>query len=190
MSDILVRIVSKLRGKFYKLYLHQCDGNFSVLKPLKIIGLKNIKICRQVYIGQNAWIEAFANEHNLPSLTIDKKTTIADHIHIIALKSILIEKNVLIASKVYITDNLHEYKDITMPIKDQPLKYTGNVIIGEESWIGENVCIIGAKIGKHCVIGANSVVTKDIPDYSVAVGVPAKIIKKYNFETGKWEKVT
>lgn len=50
--------------------------------------------------------------------------------------------------------------------------------IGEGSWIGENVCVCGANIGKHCVIGANSVVTKDIPDYSVAVGCPARIIKK------------
>jgi len=84
---------------------------------------------------------------------------------------------------------LHEYKDITIPIKEQPIINAGKVIIGEHSWIGENVCIIGAKIGKHCVIGANSVVTKDIPDYSVAVGVPAKVIKKYSFEKNEWEKV-
>ena len=63
------------------------------------------------------------------------------------------------------------------------------VIIGEGSWIGENVCIIGASVGKHCVIGANAVVTKDIPDYCVAVGTPAKIIKKYDTKIKKWIKV-
>jgi acetyltransferase-like isoleucine patch superfamily enzyme len=62
-------------------------------------------------------------------------------------------------------------------------------VIGEGSWLGENVCVIGASIGKHCVIGANSVVTKDIPDYSVAVGIPAKVIKKYNFNKCEWEKI-
>ena len=65
----------------------------------------------------------------------------------------------------------------------------GKVRIGSGSWIGENACILGVIIGKQCVIGANSVVTKDIPDYSVAVGIPAKVIKKYNFETQQWERV-
>ena len=50
-------------------------------------------------------------------------------------------------------------------------------------------CIIGASVGKHCVIGANAVVTKDVPDYCVAVGAPAKIIKKYNLKNKKWEKI-
>lgn len=61
--------------------------------------------------------------------------------------------------------------------------------IGEGTWLGENVCVIGAKIGKHCVIGANSVVTKDIPDYSIAVGAPARIIKQYNFKENVWKVV-
>ena len=61
--------------------------------------------------------------------------------------------------------------------------------IGEGTWLGEGVCVIGAKIGKGCVIGANAVVTKDIPDYSVAVGSPAKVIKKYNSDTKRWEKL-
>lgn len=61
--------------------------------------------------------------------------------------------------------------------------------IGEGSWLGENVCVIGASVGKHCTIGANAVVTKDIPDYSVAVGIPAKVIKQYNFKTQRWERI-
>lgn len=64
------------------------------------------------------------------------------------------------------------------------------MVIGEGSWIGENVCVIGASVGRHCVIGANAVVTKDIPDYSVAVGAPARVIKKYNFNRGAWVSAT
>ena len=61
--------------------------------------------------------------------------------------------------------------------------------IGDGSWLGTHVVIAGnVKIGKHCVIGANSVVTKDIPDYCVAAGIPAKIIKKYNFDTCTWDR--
>ena len=93
------------------------------------------------------------------------------------------------ADKVYISDNLHGYEDIHTPIHRQPIVQNGTVEIGEGSWLGENVCVIGANVGKHCVIGANSVVTRNIPDYSVAVGVPARVVKRYNFETKLWEKV-
>ena len=65
----------------------------------------------------------------------------------------------------------------------------GPISIGENTWIGENVCVIGSSIGKHCVIGSNSVVLSNIPDYSVAVGSPAKVIKRYNQITKDWERV-
>ena len=65
----------------------------------------------------------------------------------------------------------------------------GEVEIGEGSWIGEGVCVIGAKIGRHCVVGANAVVTKDIPDNTVAVGVPAKVIKKWDEESKTWKSI-
>ena len=63
-------------------------------------------------------------------------------------------------------------------------------MIGDGTWIGTNVVRVGnIQIGKHCVIGANSVVTKDIPDYSVAAGIPAKVIKRYDFEEEEWVRV-
>lgn len=94
----------------------------------------------------------------------------------------------LTADRVYISDNLHGYINPFVPIIDQPIKQVSTVKIGEGSWLGVGVAVIGANIGKHCVIGSNAVVTKDIPDYSVAVGVPAKVIKRYNFATEKWER--
>ena len=64
------------------------------------------------------------------------------------------------------------------------------MVIGEGSWIGTNAVIIGnVRIGKHSVIGANAVVTKDIPDYSVAVGIPARVVRQFDFLTGEWKKV-
>jgi acetyltransferase-like isoleucine patch superfamily enzyme len=78
---------------------------------------------------------------------------------------------------VFISDNDHSYSDLDLPIIQQPIKFKKNVSIGSGSWIGENVCIIGASIGRNCVIGANSVVTKDVPDFSVVAGNPAKVIK-------------
>ena len=62
-------------------------------------------------------------------------------------------------------------------------------MIGTGTWLGENVCVIGAKIGKQSIIAANSVVTKDVPDYCIAAGSPAKVIKQFNFDKQAWEKV-
>ena len=100
----------------------------------------------------------------------------------------MIDKNVLVANYVYIADNAHGYEDVSLPVKQQAVVQKNHVHIGENSWIGEHVCIIGANVGKHCVIGANSVVTHDIPDYCVAVGSPARVIKKYDFNTRQWVK--
>lgn len=81
---------------------------------------------------------------------------------------------------MYITDCDHEYRNIDVPVIDQGIVQRGQkVSIGEGSYIGINAVIVGnVKIGNHCVVGANSVVTKDVPDYCVVVGCPAKIIKK------------
>jgi acetyltransferase-like isoleucine patch superfamily enzyme len=121
-------------------------------------------------------------------LIIGDGTNIGNFNHIYATRSIIIGENVLTADKVYISDNLHGYEDINIPIIHQPIKQIGNVVIGNGTWIGENVCVIGVKIGKNCVIGANSVVTKDIPDYCVVVGSPSYIIKRFCQETNIWKK--
>lgn len=90
-----------------------------------------------------------------------------------------IGEKVLLSPNVYITDCDHEYRNIDIPVIDQGIVQRGQkVSIGEGSYIGINTVIVGnVKIGKHCVIGANSVVTKDVPDYCVAVGSPARVIK-------------
>ncbi|MCR5226135.1 MAG: hypothetical protein K6E27_02830 [Eubacterium sp.] len=120
---------------------------------------------------------------------INDSTTIGHFSHIVAVHSVTIGKSVLIADRVFISDCSHRYEDVSIPIIKQDIKKLAPVSIGEGSWIGENVCICGASIGKHCVIGANSVVTTDIPDYCVAVGSPAKIVKKFDFEKNEWVKV-
>lgn len=121
-------------------------------------------------------------------LTIGDGTYIGRFCHIYATSKIEIGRKVLIADKVYLSDNLHGHSDIDLPVIDQPVQQTNPVLIGDGAWLGENVCVIGASVGKNSVIGANSVVTKDIPDFCVAVGAPASIIKRYNFETNQWCK--
>jgi acetyltransferase-like isoleucine patch superfamily enzyme len=159
----------------------------NVIFPLNINGKKNISIGNNVNIAYKTWLAALPlTGSEKCELIIGDGTNIGNFNHIYATRSIVIGNNVLTADKVYISDNLHGYEDVTVPIMKQPIKQIGNVSIGDGTWLGENVCVIGAKIGKNCVIGSNSVVTKDIPDYCVAVGTPAKIIKRYCFENNKW----
>ena len=158
-----------------------------MFSPLQIDGAKNIFIRKGVHIGYKTWLAALPQTGmGEVKLEIGERCSIGNFNHIYTTHSIILENNVLTADKVYISDNLHNYQDIEVPIKEQPIVQKKDVRIGEGSWLGENVCVIGASVGKHCVVGANSVVTKDIPDYSIAVGIPAKVIKKYDFDKKEW----
>ena len=102
--------------------------------------------------------------------------------------SIEIGNDVWTGHHVYITDQNHGYEDVTRPISQQS-QPERPVVIGDGSWIGHGAVVLpGVTIGKHVVIGANSVVTKDIPDFSVAVGSPARVIRQYD-ETLGWVNV-
>ena len=190
---ILDRIIKGLFSRVFKFFYRSKFKDFgkksNIFFPLKLNGIENISIGDNVQIAYKTWLAAVPLNGDINcSLQIMDGCQIGNFNHIYATKSIIIGKNVLTADRVYITDNLHSYEDIELPILKQPIKQIGKVEIGEGSWLGENVCILGARIGKHCVIGANSVVTKDIPDYSVAVGIPARIIKRYCFDKKEWIK--
>ena len=174
---------------YYKLRFKKIGIRSIVHSPLRIDGAKKISIGNRVNIAYKTWLAANPlTGFKDCKLEIRDGCNIGNFNHIYATKSIIIHKNVLTADKVYVSDNLHGYEDVSIPVLKQPIKQIQEVEIGEGSWLGENVCVIGAKIGKHCIIGANSVVTKDIPDFCIAVGAPAKIIKRYNFKTQQWER--
>ncbi len=185
------KLVAKLRGIFvYPFSFQRYGKNSFLLCPMQIDGAKNISVGNHVIVGEQSWLAAMPLTGNMqPKLCIGNNCRLGHFNHIYATSEIVIEDHVLTADKVYISDNLHTYSDISMPIVQQPIIQLRSVRIGEGSWLGENVCVIGASVGKHCTIGANSVVTHDIPDYSVAVGAPARVIKQYDFKTRQWEKV-
>jgi lipopolysaccharide O-acetyltransferase len=140
-------------------------------------------------------LEAFS-EIGEKTMHFGNNVQINDYVHICAMQNVRIGNNVLMASHIYISDNSHGYykgdENDTSP-NIAPIKrayYKNTVIIEENVWIGENVSILpGTHIGKGSIIGANSVVTKSIPSYVIAVGSPAKPVKRFNFETKKWEKI-
>jgi acetyltransferase-like isoleucine patch superfamily enzyme len=187
------RIINALYARFFKLFYQNKFKYFGrksrVLFPLNLNGIENITVGDNVFVSYKTWLAAVPLTGETEcKLVIGDGTNIGNFNHIYATKSIVIGKNVLTADKVYISDNLHEYEDVTVPIIHQQIKQIGTVVIGDGTWIGENVCIIGAKVGKNCVIGANAVVTKDIQDFCVAVGAPSYIIKKFCQDSNEWKK--
>ena len=149
-----------IRSFFYRLFWGHSFGSFG---KGSIIVSPRIFNPEHIYIGKNCSIEHFT--------------------WLFAIK-----KGVRLADNVFIADNTHHYSNIDIPIIKQGLDKLNPVEIGEYTWVGRNVCIMGCKIGRHCVIGAGSMVNKDIPDYCVVVGSPARIIKRYNPQSGQWEK--
>jgi len=138
-----------------------------------------MKIGKGFTSGQFCRIEAGDfNGQSAPTLVIGKDVQINDSCHISAIEKIIVGDNVLIASKVYITD--HDHGSITKEdLLIHPAQRSLVVYIDDDVWIGEGVIILkGVTIGKGAVIGAGSVVTKSVPSYSLILGVPAKVVKQ------------
>lgn len=165
--------------------------------PFDIRNKKFIKLGKGFTSGYGCRIEAYPNlKVNKKILKIGENVQINDYVHIACGESITIGDNVLIASKVFITDISHGCYDGVFdnsdPFQEPKIRklYTKPVEIMQNVWIGEFVSILpGVTIGKGSIIGSNSVVTKDVPDYVIAVGCPAIPIKKYSFEDKLWKKI-
>ena len=164
-------------------------------KGVEIKNSKYIQIGKRVYIGKNALIQVELIHHlqfgyHKPKLKIGNYVSVGVGSVISAVSDIELEDDVIIAPYCYIADNSHSFDRVDVSIRYQGLDKVKPVKIKKGAWLGWSVAVYpGVTIGKNSVIGANSVVTKDIPDYCVAVGAPAKVIKKYDFESGKWLKI-
>ena len=180
---------ARLFRLFFKRYFKHFGYNARILAPSGIEGIGNISIGNGVYIAQHVVLAAVGLTDGKDCiLEIGDGTHIGRFNHIYATGHIRIGKHVLTANNVYISDNAHSYDAPEKPILDQPVLHKSDVEIGDGSWLGHNVCVIGARIGRNCVIGANAVVTGDIPDYSVAVGAPARVIKRYDSVARLWRR--
>lgn len=163
--------------------------------PFDIRGKKYIKYGKNFTTGTGCRLEAYKFDKKKPKLEIGNNVQINDYVHLSCAESLIIGDNVLIASKVYITDLNHgsysgEKQSSPQEIAKERKIYTKPVKIGNNVWIGENVSVLsGVEIGENAVLGANSVVTKDIPKNCIVAGNPAKVIKIFDKNTRKWEKI-
>lgn len=139
-------------------------------------------------LGSYSTIEDFTTINNgVGNVMIGDRTRIGLSNTLIG--PITVGNDVMFAQNIVMSGLNHGYEDISKSIHDQPVT-TAEIIIEDEAWIGANVVIVaGVTVGKHSIVAAGSIVTKDVPPYSIVVGNPAKLIKQYNSETKNWERV-
>ena len=178
-----------------KLFFHGCR---LVRSPYYIKRKNRIKFGKGFTSGVGMRIDVpYAKSANQTIIEIGENVQVNDYVHITAVNSVKIGNNVLIASKVFITDHNHggyneEHTPQSHPDEspaDRPITFKG-VTIEDNVWIGEFVSVLpGVTIGKGAIIGSMSVVSKNIPPDTIAVGSPARAIKKFNRQSGIWEKI-
>ncbi len=139
-----------LRRAFYKLVLPRCDAD-CCLSFGTIFSHPTARVGRNVYVGLYC-----------------------------CLGDVTLEDDVLLASQVSVANGgaQHGIDRLDVPIREQPGTFP-HVTIGRDTWVGDRAVVL-ADVGNHCVIGAGSVVTKPVPDYAIAVGVPAKVVRYRN----------
>ena len=189
------KIFNLLRRVFFRFtvapFFFSFGSRSAIIRPRGLEGISRISIGHNVYVADHTLLAAVRyTDSPVCQLQIGDGCKVGASNHIYATGSIVLEQNVLTANNVYISDNLHAYDDIQRAVMDQPVQQLSEVRIGKGSWLGNNVCVIGACIGQGSVIGANSVVLSDIPDYCVAVGAPARVIRRFDFETRTWLRAT
>jgi acetyltransferase-like isoleucine patch superfamily enzyme len=164
------------------------DGTIVCFPSQALINPQAIHLGTDTMIAPDVTLSAGwgPGQPNLPDrvLSIGNRSLIGRGTSIVAHRSIEIGDDVWTGHNVYITDMNHGYEDIDLPISVQNQPETP-VFIGDGSWLGHGVVVLpGAHIGRHVVVGANSVVTSKLPDYSVAVGAPARVIRVHDDEQG------
>ena len=155
-------------------------GARSVIQPpVRLGGVGRIAIGEGVMVGTGSWLQALGEGPGV-ALELGDGTSIVGHCVLSAAESIRIGKRVLIARNAYISDHSHAFADKTRAVMDQGITKVAPVVLDDGCWLGENVVIgPGVRIGRGAVVGANSVVLSDVPDYGVAVGAPARVIKTF-----------
>ena len=140
-----------------------------------------------LYLGKSAIIEEYSVVNNiLGDVVIGDNALIGLRCTVIG--PVEIGNDVLLAQNIVLSGQNHGYEDITISIREQK-SITGKITIKDRAWIGANAVVVaGVTIGKHSIVAAGSVVTKDVPDFTIVGGNPAKILKQYNSNTKEWER--
>lgn len=183
MVYIVKYLLKKVRAKWLDRKLQFSGGLKSVGKTSYLNGLEFMRIGKGTKLCEGIFLTAWKRQDNDPNMQIGSYCEFGAYNHITCINNITIGDNCLTGKWVTITDNSHGTSDIE-DLKLSPLHRKvvskGPVLIGNNVWIGDKATILpNVKIGDGVIIGANSVVTKDVPSFCIVGGNPAKIIKQY-----------
>jgi lipopolysaccharide O-acetyltransferase len=174
-----------VRGKLFSLAVGRSFASFgpnsTLQPPIRVLGERRISIGRGVFVGPGSWLQVLeAESARTVAIEIGDGTSIAGGCTISAATSIRVGRSVLMARNVYIADHRHAFEDAGRPVLAQGIARVAEVEIGDGAWLGQNVVVgPGVRIGPGAVLGANAVVLDDVPEYSVAVGAPARAIRTF-----------
>lgn len=185
-KDIAKVVLSYVSNPFSLIRIGKVGKWIDIRRGLKVNSPKNIGLGSHVTIGRFSRLSCYDDG----KINIEDRCYIGQFFSIMAGGNVTIKQDTLIASYVAVIGENHSMNpECGVKYGDQPL-IKQDVEIGGNCWIGEKVVILpGVKIGEWSIVGAGSVVNRTIPAYSIAVGNPAKVIKRYNFNTKEWVRV-
>jgi acetyltransferase-like isoleucine patch superfamily enzyme len=170
--------------------LRSAGGGSRILRPRRIQGARYIQIGHRTLILGHSWIGAigsYAGLRHEPRLCIGSDVYIGQYSTIQCVSRIEIADGCVMSERVFITDFSHGFDPRAGLIMRQPLVHRGDVHLQEGTFVGYQACIMpGVTLGKHCVVAANSVVTRSFPDYTMIAGSPAVAVSRFDTEVGTW----
>jgi acetyltransferase-like isoleucine patch superfamily enzyme/acyl carrier protein len=155
-------------------------ANTVIQLPVRLKNERRIAIGSGCFVGAGSWLQVLDGTSDGPAIVIGDGFDASGHCVLSAVESIRIGRNVSVARNVYVSDHTHVYDDTERAVLDQGTTPPESVEIGDGAWLGENVMVFpGVRIGRGAVVGANSVVTSDVPDFSLAAGAPARVVRRF-----------
>jgi len=186
-------IKSIIKAVLFRPQISSLGAGSYVYLPRRIINKDFIEIGKNCRVGKGVVLEPITSngqQRFSPKIAFGNNVYIGRYCQMYSTDSIRIEDGCVLSEYVYLSDSAHGFKPNGGLIMEQDLESKGPIHIGENTFIGHGVSVMpGVSLGRNCIVGTRSVVTRSFPDFSMIAGSPAKIIKKFDFSTEKWVSV-
>ncbi len=188
-------MISKAKAVLRK-YLHRPPVGMLAGKDVRIDRPNRISVPKCISVGDRTWISTgaliapileYAGQKFSPQILIGRDVYIGSYLYLAAMGRVVIGDECVLSEQVYLNDSSHGFDPDAGLIMGQPLVHGGDIHIGKGCFLGYRACVMpGVILGEHCVVGANAVVTKSFPAYSMLAGSPARPVKRWSVTERAW----